>query len=91
MSCCPAIENAYEKATMAFYIDNATMPSACENQVYIKPTDTQIADSICTKAGTPLKDALTAIKAGNVAEEIPSVCEANGTKMKCTKANIEKP
>lgn len=88
--CCAAIENAYEKASLAFFIENATYPSACENQVFVQPTDTQIKDSICSKAPTTLNEALTAIKKGNVAEEIPSVCQADGTKMKCNKTNIEK-
>ena len=89
-SCCPAIENAYEKASLAFFIENATYPSACENQVFVQPTETQIKESICSKAAKPLTDALVAIKQGNVADEIPSVCQANGTKMKCDAKNIEK-
>ena len=88
-SCCAAIENAYEKASLAFFIDNATYPSSCENQVFVQPTETQIKDSICGKATKPLSDALVAIKQGNVADEIPSVCQPNGTKMKCDKKNIE--
>lgn len=88
-SCCPAIQDAYEKASIAFSIESATLPSSCENQVYIKPTDAQIQETICNKASAPLQSALKAIKQGNVADEIPSVCQANGKKMKCTEANIK--